>query len=82
MGFGAVLAVAGAILTFAVTATLHGFNIHTVGVIMLVVGIVFFIVGLALTISGGSHRSITRENVHATPGGQERVLEQRDSLTP
>ena len=82
MGFGVVLVVVGAILEFAVTASAKGFNIHTVGVILLLVGIVSFVVGLALMISGGSRRSITREDVRNTPSGQERTVEQKDTLAP
>ena len=82
MGFGVVLAAVGAILQFAVTASAKGFNIHTIGVILLVVGIVAFVVGLALMVSGGSRRSISREEVHNTPSGQERTVEQKDSLAP
>lgn len=82
MGFGVVLVVVGAILEFAVTASAKGFNIHTIGVILLVVGIVSFVVGLALMVSGGSRRSSVREEVHSTPGGQERTVEQRDNLVP
>jgi beta-lactamase regulating signal transducer with metallopeptidase domain len=82
MGFGVVLAVVGAILEFAVTASAKGFNIHTIGVILLVVGIVSFVVGLALMISGGSRRSSVREEVHTTAGGQERTVDRRDTLAP
>jgi hypothetical protein len=83
MGFGVVLVVVGAILEFAVTASAKGFNIHTVGVILLIVGAVSFVVGLALMISGGSRRSSVHEVVQNTPSGQERTVEQRDNnLTP
>ncbi len=37
---------AGAILTWAVTASVNGANIHTIGVILMVVGIIGFIVSL------------------------------------
>jgi beta-lactamase regulating signal transducer with metallopeptidase domain len=82
MGFGVVLVVVGAILEFAVTASAKGFNIHTVGVILLLVGIVSFVVGLALMITGGSRRSSVREVTQSTPSGEERTVEQRDNLAP
>ena len=41
------LAAAGAVLIWAVNATVSGVNIHTVGVILLVVGVV----GLALSLA-------------------------------
>ena len=47
------LAAAGAILIWAVNATVSGVNIHTVGVILLVVGIVGFALSLAFWSSWG-----------------------------
>jgi len=47
------LAAAGAILIWAVDATVSGLNIHTVGVILLVVGIVGFVVSLMFWSSWG-----------------------------
>jgi hypothetical protein len=41
-----ILAAAGAVLLWAVNATVAGLNIHTVGVILLVVGIVGFVTSL------------------------------------
>jgi hypothetical protein len=40
-----------------VTATVHGVNIHTVGVILLIVGIVGFVVSLVFWSSWGDLRS-------------------------
>ena len=82
MGFGVVLAVVGAILKFGVSVTGEGFNINTIGVILLVAGIVSFVVGLALMVSGGSRKSTVREETHNTPSGQERTVEQKDNLAP
>ena len=80
MAFSIVLVVIGAILEFAVTATAKGFSITTVGTIMLVVGIVLFLVSLFMIIAGGSRRSTLQEDVRAVPGGQRRVVEQRDNF--
>ena len=82
IGGGIVLVVVGAILEFAVSVTTKGFNIHTVGVILLAVGIGAFIIGLLLTVAGGTRHSTLREDVRATPGGHERVVEERDNLAP
>ena len=82
MGFGAVMAVVGAILKFGVTVSGNGFNINMIGVILLIAGIVAFVVGLALMVSGGSRRSITREDVRNTASGQERTVERKDTLAP
>ncbi len=40
IGVGLILIAAGAIMAWAVHVTTHGFNIHTVGYILLVVGII------------------------------------------
>jgi len=46
LGIGLLLAAAGAILAFAVSATVSGVNIHAIGWILLVVGLV----GIALSL--------------------------------
>ncbi len=46
LGTSIVLIAIGAILRFAVTVTTHGFNIHTMGVILMIVGVV----GLIITV--------------------------------
>ncbi len=48
-----ILAAAGAVLTWAVSTTVSGVNIHTVGIILLIVGIVGFVVSLAFWSSWG-----------------------------
>jgi hypothetical protein len=83
LGFGIVLVIIGAILEFAVTAQAKGFNVNTVGMILLIVGIVAFLLGLIFMISGGSRRTTITQDVRNTPdGGQQRVLEERDSMAP
>jgi len=80
MVFGLVLIVLGAILKYAVTVTTSGFNINTIGVILLIVGIVSFIAGLVVIFTAGSRRSYIQEDVRNVPGGQQRVIEERDNL--
>ncbi len=48
MGIGTslVLIAIGAILRFAVTVSTHGFNIHTIGVILMVIGVIGLIITL------------------------------------
>ncbi|HVC86871.1 MAG TPA: hypothetical protein VNC40_05525 [Gaiellaceae bacterium] len=46
LSFSLLLAAVGAVLIWAVTATVSGVNIHTVGVIVLVAGVVGFVVSL------------------------------------
>ena len=48
-----ILVAAGAILTWAVSASVSGIDIHTVGVILLVVGIVGILVSLVFWSSWG-----------------------------
>ena len=57
IGVGILLIAVGAILTFAVHATVNGINIQTVGVILMIVGIIGFFLSLAFWSSwGGFHR--------------------------
>jgi hypothetical protein len=55
MGFGVsiVLIAVGAILRWAVTTTVSGFSIHTVGLILLVIGVIGLIVSVVLWSSMG-----------------------------
>ena len=53
LGVSLLLIAVGAILKFAVTATLAGVSIGTVGVILMVVGIVGFVISLGLQFTGG-----------------------------
>jgi beta-lactamase regulating signal transducer with metallopeptidase domain len=46
LGTSLFLIAVGAILRFAVSVTTHGFNIHTIGVILMIVGIVGLFVSL------------------------------------
>jgi len=82
LGLGVVLAVVGAILEFGVTATAKGFNINTIGMILLIIGIVSFVVGLILAFTGNARSSTLREEYRDTPGGSQRVVRERDNLTP
>jgi hypothetical protein len=60
VGVSIVVAAIGAILRWAVTTTSsHGFNVHTVGIILLIVGIIGFIVSLAFWNSWGGFRGTT-----------------------
>jgi hypothetical protein len=53
IGVSLILIAAGAILTWAVNATVSGLNIHTVGVILLVVGIIGLVLSLIFWSSWG-----------------------------
>jgi hypothetical protein len=51
LGLSLFLVAVGAILRFAVTASVAGIDLQTVGVILMVVGVVGFLVTLAMLIS-------------------------------
>jgi len=78
MGGGIVLVVMGAILEFAVSVTTTGFNINTVGLILLAVGIGAFLAGIMVVALGGRRRSSVHEDIHTTPAGRERIEERED----
>jgi hypothetical protein len=76
MGIGTSIVVfaVGAILRFAVAITTTGFNVHTIGVILMIVGAVGFVISLVFWGSwggfgggggGGSRRRVTTSG----PGG-------------
>jgi sulfite exporter TauE/SafE len=46
LGTSIFLIALGAILRFAVSVTTHGFNIHTIGLILMVVGIIGLVISL------------------------------------
>ena len=53
IGVSLLLIAAGAILTWAVTATVSGVSIHTIGVILMVVGIIGLLLSLMFWSSWG-----------------------------
>ena len=54
IGVSLILIAVGAILAFAVHVTSHGFNVHTVGIILLVVGIIGALLSIIFWSSWGS----------------------------
>ena len=73
MGIGAsiFLFVVGAILTFAVDVSTSGFNINTVGIILMVAGL------LGLVFSALFWSSFAPWSRRRTVGGADRVVEKR-----
>jgi hypothetical protein len=76
IGLSLVLLAAGAILTWAVTATVSGVNIHVVGVILMAVGALGVILSLAFLSSARS--GVRRRDVVTDSSGGQTV---RDSYT-
>ena len=64
MGFGTslLLIAIGAVLRFAVTVSAHGFNIHAIGVILMIIGAVGFVISLLWV-------TALSERWHRRPGG-------------
>jgi uncharacterized protein DUF6458 len=56
LGVSMFLIAVGAVLRFAVHVTTHGFNLHTVGVILIVVGAIGLIISLLAMATMGRRR--------------------------
>lgn len=85
VGLGLVLIAAGAILTWAVNATVSGLDINAVGVILLVLGIVLVVLDMLWWQSwqAGPWRRTTYVDAAApvAPGGR-RVVVEEDAVVP
>jgi hypothetical protein len=68
VGVSILLIAAGAILTWAVTATVSGVSIHTVGVILLIVGIVGLVLSLIFWSSWGGFGGGARRRTYVDEG--------------
>jgi hypothetical protein len=68
-GVSLILIAAGAILTWAVNATVSGLNIHTVGVILMVVGAVGLVLSLMFWSSWGGVNGTTRRRTTVVDDG-------------
>lgn len=69
VGVSLILIAAGAILTWAVTATVSGVDINTIGVILLVVGAIGLVLSLMFWSSWGGVGTHRRTYVEDGPGG-------------
>ena len=75
LSFSLLMAAAGAVLIWAVNATVSGLNIHVVGVILLIVGIIGFAASLFFwsswggfgTRTAGAGRSTVTTEQHTGP---------------
>jgi hypothetical protein len=67
---------AGAIMRYAVSAQGNGFNVHTVGIILLIVGIVGAVLSIAFwtRFGGFGHRPATVVGDHDTVVRERQVL--------
>jgi hypothetical protein len=80
MFFSGVVIAAGAVMHWAVTTTGHGFNVSTVGIILMIVGAIGFVAsmivfGMSRRQTGSRHRTYDREATDAR-GDSTTVLEE------
>lgn len=68
LGIGLILAAVGAVLAFAVDATVSGVNIHTVGWILLIVGIVGILLSLVFWSSWAGPGYYSRRSTYVDDG--------------
>jgi hypothetical protein len=81
IGTSILLIAVGAVLRFAVSVTTTGFNIHTIGLILMIVGVVGLFLSLVLWNTWGSGKGFRRERRVAADGhGGYIEREQSDSL--
>jgi hypothetical protein len=68
LGTSLLLIAVGAILRFAVSVSTHGFNLHTIGVILMIVGGVGFLISLVSIAMAGDRRpqTVPRSDVPPT----------------
>lgn len=79
MGIGAsvLLIAAGAVMAFAVHVAGHGFNIHTIGLILMVVGAIGLLTALmvgGIGSWGGARRTTVVDEGYADPAAGRRVV--------
>ena len=70
LGVSLILIAVGAVLTWAVTATVSGIDIKVVGVILLIVGILGFVLSMLFWSSWGGPGGARRRTTIEDPGGQ------------
>ncbi len=79
IGTSTILIAAGAILDFAVDVHTTGYNLHTVGLILMIVGAGGLLFSLIFWNSwGGVGRSVTYDDEGAAPARRRRVV--RDEI--
>jgi Domain of unknown function (DUF6458) len=75
IGGGLFLVAVGAVLTFAVNVTTKGFNLNTIGIILMIVGAV----GVLLDLAVFAPRRRTVATAVGQPAARRTVVEERDT---
>ena len=68
LGVGLILAAVGAVLAFAVNATVSGVDIHTIGWILLIVGLVGFVLSMIFWSTWAGPGYFTRRRTYIDDG--------------
>ncbi len=78
LGISLFLVAVGAILAFAVTATAQGFDVNTVGVILMIVGGIGFVASMIFWAPWAPYARDRRTVVH--DGGSRKVVREREVI--
>lgn len=79
IGTSVILVAVGAILDFAIDVHTTGYNLHTIGLILMIVGILGLLLSLIFWNSwGGIQRPVVSDDAGAAPPGRRRAV--RDEI--
>lgn len=79
LGTSLLLIAIGAILRFAVSVTTSGFNLHTIGVILMIIGAVGIVISMMFWSSWGGFGGSGRER-QVTPDGRGGYVERERNV--
>lgn len=80
IGVGLFLLALGAVLAFAVHVSTSGFNLNTIGIILIIVGALGLIIDLAIFMPRRRAVTTTSTTAAGYPAGANQVTERRELL--